>query len=74
MTMADAFQRTIDRRAHIESKGYKVIEKWECDLNRELNANIAMKDFFDGKEIMSALDGREGKIYSYIFAIFFCFV
>jgi hypothetical protein len=63
LLMGEAYQYTIDKKSHIESKGYTYVEKWECDLNRELAATPAMKQFFNDTFIMPPLDGRDGKFY-----------
>jgi len=36
-TAEQAFQATIVRRKFLENKGYIVVEKWECELQKELH-------------------------------------
>lgn len=59
MTMAEAYQRTMDRRAFLLSQGYVVVEKWEHEIRSELKTNPEMAAFFDKVTIMDALDPRE---------------
>jgi len=42
----EAFQATIDRRMFLESQGYTVIEKWECEIRKDLKVGIFDKLFF----------------------------
>ena len=38
---------------------YSVIEKWECQLCKELTENREMAEFFDNVKIVEPLDARE---------------
>lgn len=58
-TAEEAFQRTIQRKIHLESLGYTLIEKWECDLRKELEANKEMDAFFKSVNIMDPIGPRE---------------
>jgi G:T-mismatch repair DNA endonuclease (very short patch repair protein) len=60
LTADEAYQRTATRKICIERRGYTVVEKWECELNRELKANPEMKEFFDNVKIVDPMDPREG--------------
>jgi len=35
-----------ERKAYIEKQGFNLIEKWECEIRRELKENTEMKTFF----------------------------
>ncbi|MCP4474190.1 MAG: hypothetical protein GY821_06415 [Gammaproteobacteria bacterium] len=57
--MDDVFQGTVQRRLQLESRGLKVVEKWECQLRKELKADPEMADFFDGIELVGPMDARD---------------
>src|SRR5205085_862100 len=59
LTMAESYQRTLDRRKYLEDLGYQVIEKWEHELRSELKRDKAMETFFANAKIMDPLDARE---------------
>ena len=42
-----------------EKLGYTYVEKWECDFERELKANVTMYNFINSLEMISALEPRE---------------
>lgn len=58
-TAVDAYKRTVDRRKCIESLGYVIVEKWGCDLNKELQKNPEMQKFFDDVEINEPINPRD---------------
>jgi hypothetical protein len=60
-TMEDAYHRTVDRKNTIALAGFNIIEKWGCDLDKELSENSIMKEYFDTTKIMGPLDARNGK-------------
>jgi G:T-mismatch repair DNA endonuclease (very short patch repair protein) len=60
--MHDAYSRTLNRRAEIEQLGFNVVEKWGCDLDKQLADNDQMKEFFKQTKIMQALDARNGEL------------
>jgi len=60
MTVREAYERTQERRLYLETQGYTVVEKWECDLNRELLDNPEMKKFWDQNKIFEPLNPRGG--------------
>lgn len=59
MTMAEAYQRTLDRKAFLESQGYTVIEKWEHEIRDELKIDKQMSIFFKNIKVMEPMDPRE---------------
>lgn len=46
MTAREAYDRTLERRQYLIKEGYKMVEKWECDLYEELDRDPEMKNFF----------------------------
>jgi hypothetical protein len=61
-TMEDAYHRTLDRKNLISLAGFNIIEKWGCDLDKDLADNDQMKEFFKQTKIMQALDARNGEL------------
>lgn len=60
-TAEEAYNRTVDRRRYLESKGYHVIEKWSCQLDKELADDPDMKNFFETCQVLEPMDPRTGK-------------
>lgn len=59
LTMAEAYQRTLDRKRYLESVGYSVSEEWECGLRLKLKTDPKMADFFKNAKIVDPMDPRE---------------
>lgn len=47
MTMADLYQRTLEKKHYLESLGYHYISTWECEFDREISDNPDIKSFVD---------------------------
>ena len=45
-SMDDRYEKTCATTEKIKTGHYDIIEKWECDFNRELTLNEEMKQFF----------------------------
>lgn len=58
-TMEEAYQATLNRKSELEALGYQVVEKWECQLKRELNHNPEMARFFNDVEMVEPLNLNE---------------
>ncbi|CAL2042000.1 unnamed protein product [Caenorhabditis brenneri] len=58
-TFEDLYQQTILRQSHIENAGFKVEAKWECEINKELDSNKKMKQFFIECRHTSQLNPRD---------------
>ncbi len=55
LKMGEAFEKTLERTLFLKAQGYEVVEKWECDLMRELKANPQMKTFFESMDLVEPL-------------------
>jgi len=60
MTMEDAYERTKTREREIEAMGLRLVTIWGCELERELENNPEMKDFFVNLDLVDPLDARDG--------------
>ena len=45
MSMADLYQRTLDKEKYVVENGYEYVSKWECEFDEELKTNETMKTF-----------------------------
>ena len=43
----------------LTTKGYRVVEMWECELDKKLEEDVEMKRYFDEYEIVDPLDPRD---------------
>jgi len=57
--MKEVYQRTCDRKRHLEQQGLHVTELWECELNQQLKENPDMKQFFDDCQIEPPINPRD---------------
>ncbi|XP_028517608.1 uncharacterized protein LOC110247906 [Exaiptasia diaphana] len=46
-TMQELYKETLQRRDYLIRQGYKVVEKWECELKKELSEDPEIKEYFD---------------------------
>ena len=60
LTADEAYQLTLDKKGYLEQQGYEVIEKWECQLLKELRQDPEMKAFFDAQQMQEPLNPRNG--------------
>lgn len=61
MTAREAYIRTMERQKYLQDQGYTIVDKWECDLIRDMEDNSDMKDFFSTLKHMDPLNPRNGK-------------
>jgi len=66
-TARSAFEKTLDRQKFLEDRGYKIVEKWECQLQQELLNNEQMQEFFLKTIINEPLNPRNGKLLKCLF-------
>lgn len=57
--MYDLYQHTIVRELCIKSRGIKVETLWECDYEKQLKSNTAMKDFIDKVNLQDKINPRD---------------
>jgi len=60
-TAREAYDRTLERKKFLQDKGYTVVEKWQCDLMKDLKKNDKIRAFFENSKIVDPLNPREGK-------------
>ena len=58
-TMEQLYKDTLKKVNYLESHGFVVVQKWQCELEKELKEDEEMKQFFDEYEIVDPLQPRE---------------
>ena len=53
------YEATQLKRQRLESKGYTVVTKWECDWDREVKYNKALQEFLASYELVEPLNPRD---------------
>ena len=57
--MQDLREDTMKKVHHLTSQGYRVVEMWECELDKKLMGDEEMKRYFDEYEIVDPLNPRD---------------
>jgi len=55
-SMADLYDRTLEKRRYLESEGCTYVGMWECDFKQQLSENKALKVFVGALEIVPPLE------------------
>ena len=58
-TMEQLYKDTMKKVNYLENHGFEVVQKWECELKKELKEDEEMKQFFDEYEIVDPLQPRD---------------
>ena len=58
-TLQEMYEATQLKRQRLESKGYTVVTKWECDWDREVKYNKALQEFLASYELVEPLNPRD---------------
>ena len=58
-SMEQRYNNTLKKVNYLESHGFVVVQKWECELKKELKEDEQMKQFFDEYEIVDPLQPRD---------------
>ena len=57
--MEQLFEDTLEKAKYLKDQGFKVIEKWECDLVKEMEHDEGMRRYFEEYEIVDPLQPRD---------------
>ena len=57
--MEQLFEDTFEKVCHLKDQGFKVIEKWECDLVKEMEYDEDMRRYFEEYELVDPLQPRD---------------
>ena len=58
-TMEQLYKDTMKKVNYLENHGFEVVQKWQCELEKELKEDEEMKQFFDEYEIVDPLQPRD---------------
>ena len=58
-TMEQLYKDTMKKVNYLENHGFEVVQKWQCELEKELKEDEEMKQFFDEYEIIDPLQPRD---------------
>ena len=58
-TVQEMYEATLAKTALLRAMGYTVIEKWECDWDREIKTNANLNEFVSKLDIVEPLEPRE---------------
>jgi hypothetical protein len=57
-TMHDLHQATMEKTQYLKDRGLHVVEMWECDMNKELEHDEDMKQYFEDYDVVDPLEPR----------------
>ena len=57
--MEQLYKDTVRKVKYLKDQGFKVEQKWECELKKEKNEDEGMKQFFEEHEIVDPLQPRD---------------
>ena len=58
-TMQQLFDDTFEKVCRLKKKGFEVIEKWECELVKEMEHDENMRRYFEEYEVVDPLQPRD---------------
>ena len=58
-TMEQLYKDTVRKVNYLKKRGLEVEQKWECELQKELEEDEEMKQFFEEYEIIDPLQPRD---------------
>ena len=58
-TMEQLYKDTLKKVNYLQDHGFVVVQKWQCELEKELKEDEEMKQFFDEYEIVDPLQPRD---------------
>ena len=57
--MEQLYKDTVRKVKYLKDQGFKVEQKWECKLKKELDEDEEMKQFLDEHELVDPLQPRD---------------
>ena len=58
-TMEQLYKDTMRKVKYLKGQGFKVEQKWECELTKERKEDEEMKQFFEEHELVDPLQPRD---------------
>ena len=57
--MEELYEDTIRKVDYLEDRGFEVVQKWECELKKEMKEDEELKRYIDEHELVDPLQPRE---------------
>ena len=58
-TMEQLYNHTLKKVKYLKDHGFQVVQKWGCELKKELEEDEELKQFFEEYEIIDPLQPRD---------------
>ena len=58
-TMEELYKDTVRKVNYLKEHGFEVVQKWGCELAKEMEEDEEMKQFFEDHEIVDPLQPRD---------------
>ena len=58
-TMEQLYKDTLKKVMYLKDQGFQVVQKWGCELKKELKEDEGLKQFFEQYEIIDPLQPRD---------------
>ena len=58
-TMGELYDDTMKKVKYLKDQGFRVVQKWGCELKKELEEDEEMRQLFQGYEIIDPLQPRD---------------
>ena len=57
--MEELYEDTVRKVDYLEARGFEVVQKWECQLKKEMQEDEELKRYIDEHELVDPLQPRE---------------
>ena len=57
--MEELYEDTVRKVDYLEDRGFEVVQKWECQLKKEMKEDEELKRYIDEHELVDPLQPRE---------------
>ena len=57
--MEELYEDTIRKIDYLDARGFEVVQKWECELKKEMKEDEDLKRYIDEHELVDPLQPRE---------------
>ena len=57
--MEELYEDTIRKVDYLEDRGFEVVQKWGCELKKEMKEDEELKRYIDEHELVDPLQPRE---------------
>ena len=57
--MEELYEDTVRKVDHLEDRGFEVVQKWECELKKEMEEDEELKRYIDEHDLVDPLQPRE---------------